>query len=84
MNPIKNKKNLETTIDEIRNKIYNSDEGVSSRINTDLKRSIDNVYLELFERHIDQDTLMHYEELLVKKKITLDEIREELASKIKK
>jgi hypothetical protein len=70
------------TVDEIKNEIYNSEEGANSRINTSIRKSIDNIHLELFDMHIDQELLIYYEGLLASEKITLDEIREELLSKI--
>ena len=70
------------TVDEIKNEVYNSEEGSNSRINTSIRKSIDNIHLELFDMHIDQELLIYYEELLVSGKITLDKIREELLSKI--
>ena len=74
--------NGDITVDEIKNEIYNSEESVNSRIDTNIRKSIDNIHLELFDMHIDQELLIYYEGLLGSEKTTLDEIREELLSKI--
>ena len=74
--------NGEMTADEIRKDISNSDEGINTRINTSVRKSIDAIHIELFGTHIDQKNLIYYEELLLKQEISLDEIREDLLSKI--
>jgi len=69
------------TQDDVRKALYNSDEAAAMRIHTKTERELDILYEEIFHRHVDQQTIDHYEPLLDSKNMTLDQVRNELLVK---
>ena len=74
--------NNEITVTEIRNAIFESEEGFNTRVDSNEKQVINDFYLEIFSRHATVEELEHYSSMLLSENMTKNEIREELESLI--
>lgn len=67
------------TKDKLARILSNSDEAINNRLSNPTKRLIDDLYIQFFNKHADQQTIDHYFQLLQTKKITWDELKNEFA-----
>ena len=69
------------TIDDIREILFNSNEAVNIRLSDPTKLELDKLYVEIFGKHMDQQTLDYYFEQIRTKKMTWEEVREDILAK---
>jgi ribosome-associated toxin RatA of RatAB toxin-antitoxin module len=70
--------NKHLSITEINAEIYNSEESISIRLSNPDKKLLDNIYMDIFNEHMDSKKLDYYYDQLRIKNMTLDEIKQEL------
>ena len=70
--------NQEITLNEIKTQLFESKEGFNVRIDSDAKRTIEDLFQEISSRHATFDELEFYSQLLISKEMTKNEIRNEL------
>ena len=66
------------TVDDIRNALLNSQEALDIRLSDPTKRTVDDLYVQIFHKHADEKTLDHYILLLASKNMTLDDVKKDL------
>ncbi len=69
------------TIDDVRNVLLNSNEALNIRLSDPTKKAIDELYVEIFQKHADEDTLNYYFMQLGNRTMTMEDIKKDLLAK---
>jgi ribosome-associated toxin RatA of RatAB toxin-antitoxin module len=66
--------------DDLRNTIFNSKEGLNIRLAHPVIRIIDDAYVEVFDKHADEEIIMHYYDLVVENKLSTKDLISEFSN----